>query len=767
MPTLPAQLAEILSGIEHAGKFYAAGAAETYAPSLEVEGVGPVALPLLPFQAEQLIAVAEQAPYGKGAETLVDTNVRRTWQIGADKIHVGGKYWQQNLEEIVAWVASKLGVAGQVDAELYKLLVYDTGSFFVSHRDTEKTPGMFATLVVVLPSLYAGGELLVRHRGQEARLALNSAEPLELAFAAFYADCLHEVLPVTSGCRLTLIYNLLRVDNTYAAEPPDYRAEQTELADWLRAWGEEPAEYGGPVKLIYPLEHAYTQAELSFSALKGADANRAAVALAAAEQAGCDVHLALLSIEESGYAEYDYDSSRRKRRWRGEEYDNDEDFAIGEVTEREQVLCDWRKPDDSRSPLGRFPFENEELCLLDLVEGLEPDELHFQEATGNAGASFERTYRRAALVFWPSARRLAVLNQAGLSITLPYLDDLAGRWAQSGAGVDAPLWQEAHELAGHMLNTWPLALEYYPHYGDEQPGQAARMLEALWRLRDAVRIGQCLAEVSAAGDYGLGDNAAIVQAFKLLPPPRAAELTERIIAKSAPINPAACADLLARCAFEPWASEPPISLTSAAKTLADSLPGGPQTAPPAEAWRSRPAAVKPRLVVDLMNGLERIAPALARQAADCLLARPATYAFDTILIPALLSLAGQSGAATASLREACLEYLARRIAEPLAPPGDWARPSAIACGCLHCAGLRRFLADPGLKEWSFKAVQQDRSHVEDSIRRAVCDLDCRTEKRGSPHTLVCVKNQASYQRRVKQRVQDLEQQAALRQAGMA
>jgi len=757
MPTLPAQLAEILSGVRQSGKFYAAGAAEIYAPSLEVEGVGPIALPLLPFQAEQLVAVAEQAPYGKGEETLVDTAVRRTWQIGADKIHIGGKYWAQNLDEIVAWVKTKLGVGGQVNAELYKLLIYDTGSFFVSHRDTEKAPGMFATLVLVLPSLYTGGELLVRHRGQEARLELNTAEASELAFAAFYADCLHEVLPVSSGCRLTLIYNLLRADPTQATQPPDYRDEQAELADWLRRWGAEPVEPGGPVKLIYPLEHAYTQAELSFAALKGADASRAAVAVAAAEQAGCDAHLALVSIEESGYAEHDYDRPRRRGRWQSD--DDDGEFEIGEVTERDQVLSDWRRPDDSQPPLNQFPFEDEELCLPDLVEGLEPDELHFQEATGNAGASFERTYRRAALVFWPRARRLAVLNQAGLSITLPCLDDLASRWAQSGVGFESPLWQEAHELAGHMLDTWPRAADYYHPY-DDAPGQAAKLLDALWRLRDAVRADEFLAQVSAAGAYKLGDNESLVRAAGLLPPLRAAELIQRVVAQNAGLKPGACADLLARCTAEPWAGKPPTRLAPAAQALADALPGGPQTPPPANHWE-RPAAVKPRFVVDLMAALERIAPDLAEQAADAMLARPAIFGFDAILVPALLSLAGQPGQATARLRQACLGHLAQRIAEPLEPPGDWTRAAAVACGCAHCAGLNRFLADPGLKEWSLKAAQQDRSHVEDSIRRAACDLDTKTDTRGRPYTLVCVKNQASYERRVRQRGQDLENQAAL------
>ena len=39
---------------------------------------------------------------------------------------------------------------------------------------------------------------LVRHRDQEARLDLSCPEPSQVAFAAFYADCVHEVLPITS-----------------------------------------------------------------------------------------------------------------------------------------------------------------------------------------------------------------------------------------------------------------------------------------------------------------------------------------------------------------------------------------------------------------------------------------------------------------------------------------------------------------------------------------------------------------------------------------
>ena len=58
--------------------------------------------------------------------------------------------------------------------------------------------------------------------------------------------------------------------------------------------------------------------------------------------------------------------------------------------------------------------------------------------------------------------------------------------------------------------------------------------------------------------------------------------------------------------------------------------------------------------------------------------------------------------------------------------------------------------------WRFKAREADRRHVEDSIRQGRHDVDCSTERKGSPHVLVCTKNQASYERRVAQRRADLD-----------
>ena len=244
MASVHAELAALLTGIRRPGDFFASGEMEIFPPRIEVEGVGVVALPLLPLQAQQLIAVAERAPYGKGEETITDTAVRRTWQIAPDRIRIEGRHWAATLATILERVAETFGVTDPIEAAPYKMLLYDAGSFFVSHRDTEKEPGMFATLVIVLPSLSTGGTLVARHKGREVRFDPRCDHPSQIAYAAFYADCVHEVLPVTSGCRMVMVYNLRRKGRGPVPLPPDYDNEQTRVAACLRLWAEATREEG-------------------------------------------------------------------------------------------------------------------------------------------------------------------------------------------------------------------------------------------------------------------------------------------------------------------------------------------------------------------------------------------------------------------------------------------------------------------------------------------------------------------------------------------
>jgi hypothetical protein len=175
--------------------------------------------------------------------------------------------------------------------------------------------------------------------------------------------------------------------------------------------------------------------------------------------------------------------------------------------------------------------------------------------------------------------------------------------------------------------------------------------------------------------------------------------------------------------------------------------------------------VKTGFVVDLLTALSRIDAGLAARAVEHLLAWPKTYGPDDVLVPAALAFTKQAESAAwpavERLRAASLDHLRRRIALPLEAPRDWARSDPLKCTCADCRQLGAFLVAADRPEWRLKAPQDRRSHVEQSVRNATCDIDLTTERRGSPHALVAVKNQASYEQRAKQRRRDLEHVSAL------
>ena len=200
--------------------------------------------------------------------------------------------------------------------------------------------------------------------------------------------------------------------------------------------------------------------------------------------------------------------------------------------------------------------------------------------------------------------------------------------------------------------------------------------------------------------------------------------------------------------------------------LVDASPGDPAKREEVGigSW-ARPSPVKPGFVVDLLTATSRIGAGLAARAIEHLLAWPKTYKPDDVLVPAARALAklveSTAWPAVGRLREASLDHLRRRIALPLEAPRDWTRANPLKCTCADCRGLGAFLVAPDQQQWRLKAVQDRRTHVEQSVRSAACDLDLTTERRGSPHVLVATKNQASYERRAKQRRQDLEHVSAL------
>ena len=157
-------------------------------PGLTINGLGGVGLPLSVRDAWELSKIAHQAPFGKGTETFVDTNVRKTWELDPSQFTLQNPEWQQCVHGLTTRVATELGILRgdkDVRAELYKLLLYEEGAFFDHHKDSEKAEGMFGTLVIALPSSHLGGDVEASFGDQKQILSTSPSSQFGFSYLAW------------------------------------------------------------------------------------------------------------------------------------------------------------------------------------------------------------------------------------------------------------------------------------------------------------------------------------------------------------------------------------------------------------------------------------------------------------------------------------------------------------------------------------------------------------------------------------------------------
>ena len=272
-----ALIAELLANKKASGNFSIGGKATEMPslPGLKIKGLGLLTTPLCYQQANELIKICSQAPYGLNSQTLVDTSVRDSYELNSSFIEFTNPKWNEQLKVLTDRVANELGCANKkVEAKLYKLLLYKTGGHFKKHRDTEKEKRMFGTLVIQLPSVYSGGNLVVYNNRDSSKRAFDFGQksgeaPFTIQYAAHYADLEHELLQVTSGYRLVLTYSLCWSKDTKC--PIKEAMGHTLMCNAL---GDLEDSYEDVAIL---LDHRYTESSLLYhgvNALKGLDRDR-------------------------------------------------------------------------------------------------------------------------------------------------------------------------------------------------------------------------------------------------------------------------------------------------------------------------------------------------------------------------------------------------------------------------------------------------------------------------------------------------------------
>jgi len=833
------QLLNTLGDLSESISFCVSGTCPLVLPGLTVDGIGEIALPISSADARRLIKQSNQAPYGRGEATIVDTDVRRVWQLEPDQFRLENPKWQPFVRDVATSVKSEFGIKQKVTADLYKLLVYEKGSFFVPHRDTEKAHRMFTTLVICLPSKHEGGQLIVSHAGQSHRVDFSGKmSNYELQYAAFYADCKHEVRPVTNGYRVCLVYNLTTGGRKKQPAAPEFSDSIESATKAVEAIFEEDDQRD---MIIVPLMHQYTEAGLAPDAaadvtvdhdscdeedwednhweddqweeneedefdeedcfdedgdeseeesrddetpgsrklrrvaekspnsdiapvpleFKGADRARIDVLQQVATRAKCRAFVALLTHWQSGNPDYDtIDYTPYGRRWsHGYENvsDENEQAEFEEIFDESISLKHWHSLDGQRQPFDELSIDKSEI-VSDDDEKDRPYRQEVQEATGNAGMSMERWYHQAVVVLWPEARHFHVLASQGPKNSVPALHELVTTTEEPAKCKDC------RSFAKCIIDHWQYATDRRRDKKDSLGTSTMRSLLAIGDAKLATRFFEqvlpleyasldgesllALAElaewksiekplISLFRDHKPNDYRAdlrgLLTTFGSL-----ASLGDGVPSIRKQVCRSALQEVTAMLAQ--WGRERSTSMGSNYLSTRSSDFVG--------------------IVEPLVRGICSVgAPSDFKRLLTQIVAKPEHYDLHGVLIPAVNGLSGDQHFAASSklaetavceLRQFCIDQLMQRTAKQPEPPKNWKRSAELNCDCQDCQELARFLKDKDAQVYRFPRRTELRQHLHQQIDHRRIDCAHVTERRGRPYTLVCTKNQASFERDLKQ-----------------
>jgi len=768
------RLAARLAEVAVAGAFSAQRTAPADDLRLEVRGVGALRLPVPEAQAEQLYLVGRPAQFGRGEQTLLDRSVRDTQEVPLSRVKIDKRRWARTLDPLLDQLRGDLGLPPSCDLspELHSMLVYGRGQFFVSHQDSEKDDVMVGSLVVTLPSSHRGGALVVEHAGKSVTYRPPKGG---LSFVAFYSDCRHQVQPVTSGYRIVLTYNLLVHGDTATPAAGEALAQPAgELASLI---GEHLAtrvtkHYGSgdadpPGRLVYLLDHEYTERGLSWARLKGSDARRAALLRAAAERADCEVALALADVHETWSAfepDKPWYGRRGYRGWGWDDDDPDEEEPDPDEYELDE-LVDWSIQldcwiDEPGSPAEKISLAiaDFEVCQTTRSEDLVPYASEYEGYMGNYGNTLDRWYRRAAVVLWPRQRAFVVRAEASPRWALDALaarlrsGDAAG--AQADAAALAPFW-DAVATGEHQRGLFAKALTVA--HGLDEPVTATTLL-APFRV-EMLTSRHAVALTRLVKRYGERWSEDLLQTW------------------SGRVGQ----DRLAWLASLPRLCEALQALGSAGTSSARLLVAGSWRWLSEEIERRRalgPPSARNQALGKLGPPLASVLEAISVIGAADLCEEAAAFADGggDELIPCLLSAlraatklppARRTASGLSAIANDCAARLTARLAHTARAGDDWSIKMPGGCACELCKTLGDFLRDPAQRSFEWPLREDSRRHVHSRIDMAELPVSHQTRRSGRPYTLVLIKTDALFERERQARGRDQADAAWLDKAWIA
>jgi hypothetical protein len=498
-----------------------------------------------------------------------------------------------------------------------------------------------------------------------------------------------------------------------------------------------------PDRLIYLLDHEYSEKSLAWTQLKNGDRLRAGALQQIADRLDCESYLALADVhenwtcDEDDYGDY-YGRRRRRRHREDDEKEGGFEPELGELCDADVELRHWVSREGKRAPGVSVSPPDSEICFTKASVELKPFKSEHEGYMGNYGNTVDRWYHRAAFVMWPRERNFVIrakvspgwaVNEIALCLKTGALSDAQGRarsllpfWASYARGEKDDAYFVQLLKVALALDDAELARDLLVPFEHERLGK-----RALVPFAKLVERYGCAWSEHVFTAWSARDRHARSRSFVLLP-----DLCDALlrIAKTQGQNFSVWLLTHAIDAFEQLLRREPSAIWL-------------ELEKPTEHTETLLALLLATRVVDAPSLRERIVAIVTT----------GKTALSLLALGALLEGArvGRSQAEVRALGLGGLyrhvvDGLERTLAAPPRAPDDWSVTFSVHCNCELCATLSAFLSDGSRTECTWPLVQHRRQHLEAVVNRHRLPVGHETLRRGSPHSLVLTKKKAIFER---------------------
>ncbi|KAE8241643.1 hypothetical protein A4X13_0g7327 [Tilletia indica] len=291
-------------------------------PGLFIEGIGHVALPILSsFQAEAIAQVA--SPKDQTRSDAFE-------EVEASKVRFENPEWQRGVNRTIEMATSRLGLPHTtLSAQLCGLKLFRRSNTPTRQQGRREHPNHFCTLIIQLPSLREGGNVLVHKLDNKSPKVYSLGDDEEksarygCSFALRDAEADFSITPIKHGYSLFLEYAVLW-PNSASESTPIPRLNSTLKANVAQVLSRIAQEKQIIVQLlgqVYEGEESISQTNL-----KAKDLNLISILQEASDAMGAAGYVFYLAKARRGITYVADGRSFAEAKWETEPFQDEKNF---------------------------------------------------------------------------------------------------------------------------------------------------------------------------------------------------------------------------------------------------------------------------------------------------------------------------------------------------------------------------------------------------------------------------------------------------------